>query len=251
MGDITLTKADYVVADQIIDVSSILTDIQMKNYGAIELPIATLDAQLRKDSRIVAKADADALKLTPPKLVVDYVDETGAYHHVETALTETLKIGERSALGQFVQKPGELLWGLGLMAAKGQFMFVFVLGWALVVLWAYKQFQFLETAFDPNTSPPGIASRMPPDGYPTETYGIIGKWVMVGLWYLFYVMQIPSKPIGLIFGATEPPYGWLTKVVMSIFSALAPVAGFFFQFMIWFTAVQSIPSTPAKTVASV
>jgi hypothetical protein len=242
MGDITLTKAEYVVADQTIDVLSVLTEIQTKNYGAIDLPIATLDSRLRKDNRIVAKADADALKLTPPKLSVDYLDETGAYHHAETALTETLKLGERSSFGQLVQKPGELLWNLALVAAKGQFLFVFAFAWAIVVLWSYKQFQFLETAFDPNSSPPGIVSRLPADGYPAETYGLIGRWVLVGLWYLFYAMQIPSKPLGIMFGAVEPPYGWLTKVVMSLASALAPVAGFFFQFMIWFTAVQSIPS---------
>jgi hypothetical protein len=243
MGDITLTKADYVVADQIIDVLATLTDIQTKNYGAINLPIATLDAQLRKDNRIVAKPDADALKLTPPKLIVDYADETGAYHHVETLLTGTLTLGERSTFGQLVQKPSELLWNMGLVAAKGQFVFVFVFVWALIVLWTYKQFQFLEQAFGSG----GIASAGPP--YPAETYGLIGQWVMFLLYYVYYYVQIPSKLIGIMFGATEPPYGWLVKVLFSIGSALAPVAGFFFQFLIWFTAVQSIPSTPAKSNA--
>lgn len=248
MGDITVTKAEYVVADQPpIDVSEILNNLQMKNYGAIELPIATLDAQLRKDNRIILAATADQLKLTPPKLVVNYLDETGGYHHVETSLGDTLKLGERSTFGQFVQKPGKILWDLGLTAAKGQFVFVFALGWALVVLWSYKQFQFLEEAFSTSSTPRGIVATLPADGYPVETYGIIGRWVMAGLWYLFYAMEFPSKPLGMLFGAAEPPYGWLTKVVMAVFAALAPIAGFFFQFMIWFTAVQSIPSVPAKS----
>jgi len=241
MGDLVLVSAVYTVADQQIDVMTALKGIQSSNYGAIKLPIATLDADLRKDNQIVTAADAAPLKLTPPSLTVNYKDATGANHYVTKKIGETLEIGKRSALGQFIQKPGDVLWSIALVAAKGQFVFVIVLGWALVVMWAFKQWKFLETAFDVG----GIAQGPPP--YSSETYGIVGPWVMFLIYWLFQLFAYPSKIFGAAFGATEPPRGWLVKILITVASGLAPLAGFFFQLMIWFTVVTSIPVTK-KTV---
>jgi hypothetical protein len=238
MGSIRVSRADYIVADQTIDVLDILNELQEKNYGIIELSVSKLDADLRKDNRIITKPDADSLKLTPPKLLVDYADKAGRYHHVETPLTGTLKIGERSSYGQFVQKPGELLFNSSVVLAKGQMLFVFAFAWTLVVVWTYKQFQFLEAAFGP-----GGPAESPQ--YPSEKYGVLGQWTMYLLYLIYYYVDMPSQPIGRMF-SPDPPYGWLVKVFFSIASALAPVAGFFTQFIIWLTAVSSIPSNPSK-----
>jgi len=241
MGILVLVSAVYKVGDQDIDVMSILSDIQSKNYGAIEISVATLDADLRKDDRIVIAANADSLKQTPPSLTVNYKDPTGANHYVTKKISETLTIGKRSAIGQFIQKPGDVLWSIALVAAKGQFIFVIVLGWALVVMWSFKQWQFIEKAFDIG----GVAAGPPP--YSSETYGIVGPWVMFLIYWLLQAFVYPSKVFGAAFGPGEPPRGWLLKILITVASALAPVAGFFFQLMIWFTVVTSIPVTK-KTV---
>jgi hypothetical protein len=233
--DITITRADYIVATQIIDVMSILKDIQSSSYGQIQLPISKLDADLRKDKRIIVAADSDVLKLTPPKLITEYSDKEGAFHIVESSLTETLSIGERTSFGQFVQKPGDVLWGLGLYAAKGQLVFVVVLFWALGVMWAFKQWQYLEKAFGPG----GVAENPP---YTPETYGLVGQWVMFLIYCIFAIFAVPSKYIGLLFGG-EAPRSWLVKVLFACASALSPIAGFAFEFLIWFCAVQTL--TPA------
>jgi hypothetical protein len=236
MGDIVLVKAVYKVADQDIDVMPNLAAIQSKNYGAIELPIAALDAELRKDDRIVTKADSDVLKQSLPSLTVHYRSQTGANHYVTKTIKETLKIGKRSAIGQFIQKPGDVLWSLALVAAKGQFVFVVVLGWALVVMWSFKQWQFIEKAFDVG----GVAQGPPP--YSTETYGIVGPWIMFLIYWLLQLFVYPSKILGAAFGGPEPPRGWILKILITVAAALAPVAGFFFQLVIWFTVVTSIPT---------
>jgi hypothetical protein len=236
MGDIVLVTAVYKVADQEIDVMPILATIQSNNYGAIELPIATLDADLRKDDRIFIKADDNALKQNLPSLTVNYKDPTGANHYVTKTIKETLNIGKRTAIGQFIQKPGDVLWSLAIVAAKGQFVFVIVLGWTLVVMWSFKQWQFIEKAFDVG----GVAQGPPP--YSSESYGIIGPWIMFFIYWLLQAFSYPSKVFGAAFGGPEAPRGWLLKILITVASALAPVAGFFFQLMIWFTVVTSIPT---------
>jgi hypothetical protein len=79
MGDITIVSAAYVVGTQSIDVADIIEEIRSKNYGEINLPITKLDADLRKDNRIVLAATDPTLALTPPRITVEYTDERGAW----------------------------------------------------------------------------------------------------------------------------------------------------------------------------
>ena len=240
MGKATLISATYTVGEHEIDILDMLTENQNKNYGAVDIAVSKIDADLRNQGRITIDKDADALKFSPPILSVDYADEKNAYHHRDFSLADVAQIGDRTTFGKLSQKPGEVLWEMGITAAKGQFIFVVVLGWTLVVVWTYKQFQFLQEAFAPSgpaTSPP----------YTPEKYGVLGQWVMYGLYLIFVGMNVPSQWVGAFFGKNTPPYSWMTKFLFSVLSALAPVAGFLFQTLIWFTAVQQIDSIPATS----
>ena len=231
MGGVTVTSAKYVIGDQTIDVSEQVTDSQSRNYGEIVMIVSKLDADLRKNNQIAIPADSDTLKLTPPKLTVEYLDDRGLWHTKSATLSETLDIGERSAFGKFVQKPGDVLWGIGITAAKAQFLFIVVLGWTLVVLWTYRQWQFIEGAMQPRA----IART---NAYTEKNYGLVGQWVVLGISKLYDLFYYPSVWLGIIF--RNPPEGWLVKVLMSIGSAVAPISGFIVQIMIWFTAVVPI-----------
>ena len=242
MGDITVTSAVYTVDTQTIDVSSTLNTLKTQNYGAIELPIAKLDADLRKDNRITAKPDADTLKINPPVLSVDYTDETGAAHHVETSLNDSLSIGNRSMVGNLLQKPGEMLWGTGMMFAKAQIITALVLFWALVVIWTFKQWTYLAVELRPTMDmKPGN-----PITYTTDNYGIFGKYIMMVVFAFITGTALLTSKIDKNFGV--PPYGWLARAIMTLISGVAPVGGFFLQLMIWFTTVHSIEALKSKPV---
>jgi hypothetical protein len=228
MGDILILSASYVVGDQDIDVTSYVTTQQGANYGAINFPVQQMDDDLRKKNMVVLEKDADPLKLTPPRLTINYTDTAGAYHSVAKKLGEVVDIGERSSFGKFVQKPGDVLYDVGLTAAKGQFLFVFVLSWALVVMWTYKQWDFLQGAYNDNLI----------TGTVNDSFGLLGKYVGIVIFYLFDYGAILGKPFGSFFPGAAA--GWPIKFIFSLFSALTPVSSFFLNFLIWFTLVQSL-----------
>jgi len=228
MGEILILSAKYVVGDQDIDVTSYLTTQQRTNYGAINFPIQKMDDDLRGKHMIVLPADSDTLKLTPPVLTVTYTDEAGAHRTLSKKLGEVVDIGERSAFGKFVQKPGDVLMDFGLTAAKGQFLFVFVLSWALVVMWSYKQWEFLQGAYNGHNITGSI----------DDSLGLLGKYVGLAVFYLFDYVKIAELPFKGFIPTAAP--GWTIKFIFSLISALTPVSSFFFNFLIWFTLVQSL-----------
>lgn len=234
MGDILILSADYVVGSQQIDVSDYVTTERDKNYGAINFPVQKMDDDLRKDHRIAAPppADAAALALNPPQLTIKYTDASGAYHTVTYKITETVDLGERTAFGKFAQKPGDVLWSVGLTAAKGQFLFVFVLMWALVITWSYKQWEYLQKAYNNDAIHP----------YPDDELGIAGKYVAIFVYFIFSYGGKIGKPFELLLGGVNVSDGWIVKFLFAAFAALTPVSSFFFQFLIWFTLVQSLLS---------
>lgn len=232
MGDILIVSADYVVGNQTIDVVDYVTTFQGSNYGAIDFPVQKLDDDLRKDNRITLAKDSDPLKLTPPRLKIQYTTESGAYHSVEYTITEKVALGERSAFGKFVQKPADVLWSVGLTAAKGQFLFIFVLSWALVVAWAYKQWEYLQGAYNSGALTPTLSDDL----------GILGKWVGIFVFFVFKYLGILGKPFEMLLGGSDVQPGWIVKFIFSALAALTPVSSFFFQFLIWFTLVQSLLS---------
>ena len=246
MGDVKVTKADYIVGTQTIDVKGIIDKLKSDNYGAIQLPVAKLDADLRKENRILAKPDEDALKLTPPHLIVDYTDETGVPHHVETPITGELTIGNRSTVGKMIQTPGDIFWSFALVATRIQFVVALILFWTIVVVGTFKQWTYLGIELTPGS---GAASN--PLTYTTDNYGILGKWVMLIISGLLAATSfMTSKIDGLIikfFGpAWAPAYGWFMRLLMTLSSGFAPVSGFFFQLLLWFTTVNSIEAWKAN-----
>jgi hypothetical protein len=248
MGSVKVLTAKYTVSDQTIDVMDVLTDNQSRNYGKITILVSKLDADLRKNNQIATPADADALKLTPPELKVQYLDGRGLWHEAKAKISETLDIGERSAFGKFVQKPGDVLWGIGITAAKAQFLFVVVLGWTLVVLWTYRQWKYIEEAMQP-TAIAGYNGAH--HDYSEKDFGLVGQWVVWMISKFYSLFYYPSLLLGIVF--KNPPYGWLVKVIMSIGSGVAPISGFIVQVLIWFTAVvpiQELKTRVPVTVAS-
>jgi hypothetical protein len=256
MGEVKLTKADYIVGTQTLDVIDILNKIKAENYGAIELPMAKLDADLRKDNRIVTPADAEALRLTPPRLVVDYTDEKGIPHHIDKVgpaqppppptkehfedKDDTVAIGGRSMFGRLIQTPSEIFKDMGMFAAKGSFLFGFALFWTVIVIWTYTQWTYIGIEFTPLTGAAGDPTK-----YTTENLGIFSKYI-VGLVALATASLAAlceyskvNATIATYIGAT-PVYGWLMRGIMTITSGFAPIAGLFLQLMIWFTVVRPI-----------
>lgn len=235
MPSILILSARYVIGQQDIDVSQYINEKLSANYGMLDFPVKVLDDHLRADNQIMP-IDEAALILSPGRLTINYGDPIGAFHTVTYKYGEQVHIGERSALGKLLQKPQQILWDIGLTAAKGQFFFVVVFGWALVVMWTYTQWQFLEEAFDPSKRGPASTGE-----YTEDKYGVLGQWVMFAIYKLLSFMDGVNKiTVGW-------PYAWPTKVIFAVLSGLAPVAGFFFELMIWFTAVSSIPSVPKTT----
>jgi hypothetical protein len=256
MGEVKLTKADYIVGTQTLDVTDILNKIKAENYGAIELPMAKLDADLRKDNRIVTPADAEALRLTPPRLVVDYTDEKGIPHHIDKVgpaqppppptkehfedKDDTVAIGGRTMFGRLIQTPSEIFKDMGMFAAKGSFLFGFALFWTVIVIWTYTQWTYIGIEFTPLTGAAGDPTK-----YTTENLGIFSKYI-VGLVALATASLAAlceyskvNATIATYIGDT-PVYGWLMRGIMTIASGFAPIAGLFLQLMIWFTVVRPI-----------
>lgn len=257
MGEVKLTKAEYIVGTQTLDVMDLLEKIKDENYGAIELPMAKLDEDLRKDNRITTPADAEALRLTPPRLVVDYVDEKGIPHHIEKTGAaqaaplppakekfedgkDTVAIGGRSTFGRLIQTPSEIFKDMGMFAAKGSFLFGFALFWTVMVIWTFTQWTYIGIELTPLKGAAGD-----PNKYTTENLGIFSKYI-VGLTALAMgalaalceyskVNATIAKYVGGV-----PVYGWLMRAIMTITSGFAPIAGFFLQLMIWFTVVRPI-----------
>jgi hypothetical protein len=231
-GAVLILDAEYVVGSQAIDVSDYVTTQQGANYGAIKFPVQKMDEDLRKTHRVYAPppADAAALALNPPRLTINFTDQSGAYHTVSYTLTETVDIGERSAFGKFVQKPGDVLYDVGLTAAKGQFVFVFVLLWALIVLWSYNQWNFLQGQFGNGIITSTINDRL----------GLLGKYVALFVYWIFTYATPIGKPFEMLLGGADVKPGWIVKFIFALFAALTPVTSFLFQFLIWFTLVQTL-----------
>jgi len=256
MGEVKLTKADYIVGTQTLDVRDILEKIKAENYGAIELPMAKLDADLRKDNRIVTPADAEALRLTPPRLVVDYTDEKGIPHHIDKVGSaqpppvptkekfedggDKVAIGGRSVFGRLIQTPSEIFKDMGMFAAKGSFLFGFALFWTVMVIWTYTQWTYIGIELTPMEGAAGDPTK-----YTTENLGIFSKYVvgltalvMGALAALCEYSKI-NATLAKYVGGT-PVYGWLMRAIMTITTGFAPIAGLFLQLMIWFTVVRPI-----------
>lgn len=255
MGEVKLTKADYIVGTQTLDVMDILNKIKAENYGAIELPMAKLDADLRKDNRITTPADSEALRLTPPRLVVEYTDEKGIPHHIDKVGSatppailkenfddgsDTVTIGKRTTFGMLVQTPSEILKDIGMFAAKGSFLFAFALFWTIMVIWTYTQWTYIGIELTPGS---GAAGN--PTMYTTDNFGILAKYVvgltalvMGGLATLCEYSKINA--VITTYLGSAPVYGWLMRAIMTITTGFAPVAGLFLQMMVWFTVVRPI-----------
>jgi len=256
MGEVKLTKAEYIVGTQTLDVMDLLNKIKAENYGAIELPMAKLDEDLRKDHRITTPADAEALRLTPPRLVVDYTDEKGIPHHIEKVGAaqaapippakekfendDGVAIGKRSVLGRLIQTPSEIFKDMGMFAARGSFLFGFALFWTVMVIWTYTQWTYIGIELTPLKGAAGDPTK-----YTTENLGIFAKYVvgltalvMGALAALCEYSKINATIAKYVGGV--PVYGWLMRAIMTITSGFAPIAGLFLQLMIWFTVVRPI-----------
>jgi len=240
MGDTTIVSATYVVGTQSIDVADIIEEIRSKNYGEINLPITKLDADLRKDNRIALAANDPTLALTPPRITVEYTDERGAWHTISSTLTETLKIGQRSTFGTLIQKPFDALWQVAMTVGKGQMIFVIAMGYALVVLWTYKQWEYMQEPFKPMVGSVGNPGMMG-ENY-AEKFGPLGKWIALAIFTIFVGGEFLSEKIAKFFKPTQPwGYSWVTKLFPTIISAFAPIYGFVTQFILWVMIVKNIP----------
>ena len=265
MGDVKLTKAEYIVGTQTLDVLAVLNKIKSDNYGAIELPMAKLDADLRKDNRISTPPDAEALRLTPPRLVVEYTDGAGIPHriektgsaqppkvlpgtseHFDNKSDDTVAIGQRSTWGMLIQQPYDILKWFAIESAKGGFLFGLALFVALVVTWTWVQWGYICVMLTPRETKQGEkGSPLEPKYATTENFGIMSKWIIpvvggfIGLLSAFAVKAI--DPFLVKWGINKAPaYGWLPRLLMTVGSGLGPVGGFFFQLMIWFTVVRPL-----------
>jgi hypothetical protein len=274
MGDVKLTKAEYIVGTQTLDVLDVLNKIKSDNYGAIELPMAKLDADLRKDNRIATPPDAEALRLTPPRLVVDYTDGAGIPHHIEKIGSaqppkvlpgtsehfnnnseDTVAIGKRSAWGTLLQQPYDILKWFAVESTKGGFLFGLALFCALVVTWTWVQWGYICIVLTPRDLKDPKPSALNPAYMTTENFGILSKWIipLVGgfIWILSGVAHKAIDPFLVKWGINKAPaYGWLPRLLMTVGSGLGPVGGFFFQLMIWFTVVrplQAFDKNPAPS----
>ena len=232
MGDITLSKATYVVADQELDLLEQMNTELKKNYGELNVVVAALDAKLREDHRITTAADSSILAANLPKLTVEYTDETGAWHRAEANIRETLHIGERSAYGKAIQKPGDLIWSASLVAGKWMMVFVVATLYGLIVLWTWIQWKGMEGEFkDWNT-------------ITMDKFGGLGFVVAVLIYGIFGLFRYPSRFISPSGGD-----GWMVKLVMTGLSAYAPIPGLLTQMIIWFTVVRNLKNSAGTSLA--
>ena len=223
MGDITLLKATYVVADQELDLLEHMNTELTKNYGELHVVVAALDTKLRADHRITTPADSTILAASLPKLTVDYIDETGAFHRATATIRETLHIGERSAYGKAVQKPGDLIWSASLVAGKWMMVFVVATLYGLIVLWTWMQWKGMEGKF------------IEWNDVTMDKFGGLGFVVAVLIYGLFAIFRYPSR-----FLSPSGGDGWMLKLVMTALSAYAPIPGLLTQMIIWFTVVRNL-----------
>jgi hypothetical protein len=223
MGDITLLKATYVVADQEFDLLEHMNTELTKNYGELHIVVAALDTKLRAENRITTAADSSILAAGPPKLTVEYTDETGAWHRATATIRETLHIGERSTYGKAVQKPGDLIWSASLVAGKWMMVFVVATLYGLIVLWTWMQWKGMEGKF------------IEWNDVTMDKFGGLGFVVAVLIYGLFAIFRYPSRFISPSGGD-----GWMLKLVMTALSAYAPIPGVLTQMIIWFTVVRNL-----------
>jgi hypothetical protein len=223
MGDITLSKANYVVADQEIDLLNHMNAELAKNYGELNVVVFDLDTKLRADNRITTAADSILLVASPPKLTVEYTDETGGWHRATADIHETLHIGERSAYGKAVQKPGDLIWSASLVAGQWLMYFVVATLYGLVVLWTWTQWKGMEGKFV-NWSE-----------ITTVKFGPLGFVIAAIIYMIFGAFRYPSRFLSMDGGD-----GWMVKLVMTGLSAYAPIPGLLVQMIVWFTVVRNL-----------
>jgi hypothetical protein len=234
MGDITLSKAKYVVADQELDLLEEMNAELTKNYGELNVVVSALDVKLRADHRITTPADSVILAASPPKLTVEYTDETGAWHRAEANIRETIRIGERSAYGKAIQKPGDVVWSASLVAGKWMMVFVVAMIYGLIVLWTWIQWKGMEGKF---TDWMGIT---------TDRFGPLGFVVAAIIFVLFAIFRYPSR-----FLIPSGGDGWMLKLLITALSAYAPIPGLLVQMIIWFTVVRNLgrPTTSPISAA--
>jgi hypothetical protein len=223
MGDIALLKANYVVADQDLDLLDQMTAELAKNYGELKVIVSALDTKLREDKRITTPADSTLLAANVPTLTVDYTDETGAFRRAKATINETLHIGERSVYGKVVQKPGDLLWNVSIIAGQWSMIFVVATLYGLIVLWTWTQWKGMEGKFTDWTE---ITSTR---------FGPLGFVIAVLVYGIFYIFRYPGK-----FISSTAPDGWMVKLFMTALSAYAPIPGVLTQMIIWFTIVRNL-----------
>jgi hypothetical protein len=229
MGDfLVILTASYVVGSQNVDVKEYVTDQQTKNYGAINFPVQVMDTYLHDKGLLLATTETQTASAhSAPELTITYTDASNRFYSKTYSLTDTVDIGQRSAWGKFVQKPGEIVNDASVAFSKGMMLFVAFTCWALVVTWSYLQWNFLQKSYNAN-----LISLNPQDN---DDLGILGKYMAVLVWCLMRVFVA----LGYYVPATE---GWLAKFVFATIAVFAPVSSFFFQLAIWFTVVQSILS---------
>ena len=228
MGDVVILKADYTVGNQTLEVLDYVTLEQTNNYGAIDFPVKKMDDELRADHRITVDANDPSLKYSHPSLKIDYTDESSAFHSVRYSINDRVTLGERSTYGKAVQKPGEVLWSTGITVSKGLLLFVAILSWLLVALWSYNQWGFLQEAYN----------RGDLTGFNPE-FGILGKYIAFIIYMLFFGFGVVETRIQMLTGMNAVT-GWMLKFIFTLFGVIAPVASFFFQFLIWFLLVQTL-----------
>lgn len=232
MGDIALSKAEYTVGTQLIDLLREMNEDLSKNYGELNVVVSALDAKLRKDNRILIAPNDPSLAQNVPKLTIEYTDETGAWHSTSATLTETLHIGERSTFGKLVQKPGDVIWSASVIVGQWSMVFVVAVLYGLVVLWTLKQWQGMEGKFK-NWGE-----------ITTDRFGPLGFVVAVIVYMVFWVFRLPSD-----FISPSSPDGWMVKWIVAATSAFAPIPGFLVQSIIWMTVVRNLGRPAGATMA--
>jgi hypothetical protein len=238
MGDIVLKKAEYVVGSQLIDLMNEMNADLEKNYGELNVVVSALDAKLRKDNRIAIPPNDPSLAQSIPKLTIEYIDSEGSWHIATAELPETLHIGERTAFGKMIQKPGDVLWSTSIVVGQWTMVFVVATMYALVVLWTFKQWEFMQGKFEHWND------------VSVERFGPIGFVIAVIVYGLFWIFRLPSD-----FLNPSAPDGWMLKWFVMATSAIAPIPGFLIEFIIWMTVVRNLgkgssPSPGASVVAA-
>jgi len=115
-------------------------------------------------------------------------------------------------------------------------VFVVVTGWALVVLWSWMQTRGMEGKFK-------VWNDITMD-----RFGPIGFVIAVLIYMLFYIVRIPCEFFGKM-ASSDPPDGWILKMLMAAASGYAPIPGFLVQTIIWMTVVRNLGKPAGPTMA--